>query len=90
MMNRKDASTVYTLNGFLRDRRGEYRILVLAEDRIKATEYLGFVPDVYRLTVSRDTRDWTLYDGQTSVGDLFATPLGTYRYFPVDAEDIIP
>lgn len=89
-MNRKDKCSVYTINGFMKDRIGQFRIVVLAENREYALDHLGFRNHIAGtlLTVSRDTRDWTAFDDSTSIGDIFVVPFGTHTYEPVDAEQI--
>ena len=86
----KEQCSVYTINGFMKGRLGQFRIIVLAEDKERALNYLGFHDHIAGglLTVSRDTRDWTAYGPNTSVGDIFVVPFGTHKYEPVDADEV--
>ena len=89
MTPRKDLCSVYTVNGFMKHRTGQYRIIVLAESQEHAATILGLASVEGALVrVSRDTKDWVAFDDRSSIGDVFVVPFGTHTYEPVDADDV--
>lgn len=81
---------VYGGEGTLKNRRGAYRIVVLARSKNEARDILGASDEAmlfYR--VSRLPHELALFTNEeTLIGDIFAAPKGTCRYEPVDAEDV--
>lgn len=88
MTSRKDLCSVYTVNGFLRSRKGQFRIIVLALNAADAAAYLGYPGDAQLMRVSKDTKDWTAYTEKTAIGDIFAVPFGTHLYEEADPDEV--
>lgn len=89
-MSEREGMMVWAGKGFVKGFRGVYRIVVAATSREEAAEALGLLPLDFqvRYSVSRSPQDLALYQGEASVGDIFASPMGRSQYEQYEVADI--